>query len=246
MSIVRDLIDGGVTIGALTFVDGTSEQAIAAALARALTILRASENVEPADPTGEDAAGPPFLMHAMGNGQESWYPAGIANATALGTGAPSANVARIFPVFCGRETRFNGCGIWVTTPAAGNARVFAYRCSPDAARTGDLRPTTLIAQSGNLDTGTNGLKSATPDILVPARQLLWVGVVTSAAPTVRTMSVGGMWPIAGLDAAGNVAPRVGLSFAHPFGPLPAVFPTSGVSFVTSGPFPAVAVRATST
>lgn len=242
MTIVRDINDAGTIIGTLSFPDDTPEPEIAAALARSLAMMRATANAPIPDPDLLEAFAPPFLMQAGNGSTESRYPCGIVNATALGTGAPSANVLRLMPLWVSRTTTIDRASVNVTTGIAGNLRLGIYRTDPDAVRSGRFMPTKLVAQSANIDTAANGIKETTAPLTIPAGNLAWLALVSSAAPTIRTMGLAGCWPVFGLDNGLGTAPRVGLTLNHAFGPLPATFPSSGFGFITGTPVPAIFVR----
>lgn len=186
---------------------------------------------------------PSDIAHTGGAGLERWYAAGQVNATALTTGAPTANVLRAFPLIVPRRTfTWDRIAFNVTTFAAGNARIGIYKNVDDHAT---IYPGSLYFDSGSISTGTNGVKTATPalgfnGVSTSYGHLAWLVIVGDAAPTVRCQSVGGMLPI-GNDNTLPTTPSVGLSVAHAYAALPGTFP-AGAAEITAAPIPSIYVR----
>lgn len=166
--------------------------------------------------------------------QGRWYPAGQANATALTTGAPTANNLRAMPFMVWRTLKLDRIAINVTTASSGNARFGIY------ADSGAVLPEALLVDAGQVDTGATGVKELTIDqTLSPG--LYWLALVGSAAPTIRCLSLAGCMAILGVDGALGTAPGVGYVVSFTYGSLPATFPASP-SIITATPIPAIFVR----
>ena len=177
-------------------------------------------------------AAPPWRKR-KGATENRWYAAGMVNATVLTTGAPTANFLRALPLITGRAT-LDRIAINVTTGTAGLIRLGIYNDD------GNLYPSSLVLDAGEVSTGTAGVKTLTINqTLAPG--LYWLALVNNAASTIRALALGGCMAILGLDATLSTAPGVGWSAAFTYAALPASFP-AGASVLTATPVPAVFVR----
>ena len=170
---------------------------------------------------------------------EANYIAGTINCSALTTGAPTANVLRAFPLVAPRRGgTIDRIAINVTTAVAGNAIVGIYDSLDHPSK---LYPGRLLEGSSSISTGSTGIKSLALSRSLTGGALYWLVHVGSAAPTLRCCPVGAMSPILGLGSALGTAPSVGISVAHTFAALPAIFPIGG-AYITAVPIPAIAAR----
>jgi len=168
---------------------------------------------------------------------ERWYIAGLANATAITTGAPSVNVLRAMPFLATRGGTLGKISIRVTAAVAGTGRLGIYQATSDT----NLYPNTRILDAGTVDHGTTGVKTLTISQALTANTLYWLCHVGSSAATIHCLALAGAFPIFGIDTGFGTAPGVGVSVAFTFGVLPATFPTGG-SVITATPIPAIAVQ----
>ena len=179
--------------------------------------------------------GVPPWRRRKGATEDRWYVAGMVNATVLTTGAPTANFLRALPLITGRAT-LDRIAINVTAAAAGSARLGIYNDG------GNLYPSSLVLDAGEVSTGTTGVKALTIINQTLAPGLYWLVLVSNAASTIRALALGGCMAILGLDATLGTAPGVGWSATFTYAALPASFP-AGASVLAATPVPAVFVRA---
>ena len=179
--------------------------------------------------------------HTGGGGLARLYVPGARGATALTTGAPTANVLRAVPFVCpNRKGTIDQLSLRTTVGGAGSsARLGLYRTASSA----NLYPGALIAETAALGTTgiahTVGAVSATFD----PGEILWVAHVASATvPTIACIALAAAdVQLFGFDSALGNAAAVGISVAHVFGALPATF-TAGGAVITAAPIPAIGVR----
>lgn len=179
--------------------------------------------------------------HTGGGGLARLYVPGARGATALTTGAPTANVLRAVPFVCpNRKGTIDQLSLRTTVGGAGSsARLGLYRTASSA----NLYPGALIAETAALGTTgvahTVGAVSATFD----PGEILWVAHVASATvPTIACIALASAdVQLLGHDSALGNAAAVGVSVAHTFGALPATF-TAGGAVITAAPIPAIGVR----
>lgn len=108
------------------------------------------------------------------------------NNTALGTAAQVANRTVITPFIPGHNVTIDQLGCSVSTLlASSNVKLVIY----DADSNG--RPTTILRETANIDSGTTGTKfSAVSALALTAGKVYWVGLRSSGTQTVRTLGVG--------------------------------------------------------
>lgn len=159
--------------------------------------------------------------------------AGATNATAMTTGAPTANVLRAMPLLVTKYENVNSLAINVTTAVAGNAIMGIYNSA-----VGTGLPNTLIDQTIDVSTGTTGIREVTTGAGVLDPGLYYLALVTSAAPTIRALTVAGCHALASGDM--GTAFVVGFSAPHTYGPLPLTFPFP-ITPITAPPIPAIAI-----
>lgn len=163
---------------------------------------------------------------------DAWMVSGMVGSDPLSTSGHTANILRAMPLVLTGTYNVNQIALRVTTGvAASSAWLGIYS---DAG----IYPASLLA-SVNVSTVSTGMIAGLVSGLL-ASGLYWLAVVTSHAPTVRTLALSSCWPILGI--VGDVTtPGVGWSVAHTFGALPAVFPAGAVPIVAA-PVPAIHVR----
>jgi len=115
------------------------------------------------------------MMMKPGNNQ---YIGNILTGS-LTTSTFAANRMEIAPFLAGYNFSINQAGISISTAAAGSACIVIFAADENG------RPTTLLAQSENIDTGSTGTKFASISQSFTAGTLYYIGVWTSAAPTFR-------------------------------------------------------------
>lgn len=171
-------------------------------------------------------------QHVNGlSGISTYQVAGLANATALTAAAVTAN--RLYAVPFVAPTHggvIDQLALNVTTLAAGNTRVGIY----DNVSPMNLCPGLLIVDGGAVSTGTTGVKTFSVNVNLTAGKLYWMACVFDAAPSVRTISVSGMWAILGLTALGT-APNVGVYYSFTYAPLPSVYSTTPTAMTAAAP-----------
>ena len=177
--------------------------------------------------------GVPPWRKRKGATENRWYAAGMVNATVLTTGAPSANFLRALPLITGRAT-LDRIAINVTAAAAGLIRLGIY------ADDGNLYPSSLILDAGEVSTGTTGVKTLTINqTLAPG--LYWLAFNNNATPTLRYLTTTSILPAWGTDSTLPDIVGTSWSISYAYAPLPASFP-SGAAVLTSNR-PAIFVRA---
>lgn len=172
-----------------------------------------------------------------GGGLTRWFEAGRVNATAGSTASFSNNLLRAIPFRApSRGGTIDQLAFNVTTLIAGNARIGAYRSTSKS----NLYPSTRIADSGDISTGAAGVKTYATSITLEPGELIWIVLVNSAATSMRSVPVGGLEAVYGVDATMPTTPGVGVSVAHAYAALPATFTAGGAALVVA--VPALAVR----
>ena len=163
---------------------------------------------------------------------DRWMIPGLVGSDPLATGAPSANILRAMPLVLTGAYSVNELALRVTTGiAASSAWLGIYS---DVG----IYPASLLA-SVNVSTVSTGMIAGLVSGLLESG-LYWLAVVTSHAPTIRTIALSSCWPILGITGD-VVTPGVGWSVAHTFGVLPATFP-AGAAPIVAVPVPAIHVR----
>jgi hypothetical protein len=182
---------------------------------------------------------PPAYQHVNGGSSLSRYMvAGLANATALTTGAPAVGTLRALPwVAPAKPGTIDQLAFAVTTLLAGNGRIGLYRNIGQ----GNLYPAALVADSGSISTVTTGVKTFSINHTYEPGALYWLTYESDSAATLRCLALANCWPINGLDTGLGTAPGVGISVARTYAALPTPFPTGG-AVITAVPLPALAVR----
>lgn len=170
----------------------------------------------------------------------SYYYAGIDNAVALTTGAPSANVLRAIPFIASSKGGvIDLLAFRVTTLLAGNGRIGLYASITNK----NIYPGKLIIDSGDISVGSNGVKTFACSANVDAGQIYWLVYLSSVAAILRCSDVANS-TVPSILPDDNSMPTtrsIGLSSAFAYAALPADFPASA-AYVTAGPLPVLAYR----
>ena len=163
--------------------------------------------------------------------------AGQINATAITTGAPAINQIHAVPMIFNQRFLVTSLGFYVTTggSAGSKARVGIYDNNGDA----NAYPRRLIYDGGEKATTTTGYKSTSSiSIELEPGMLYWFAYFPgTAAPTIRCLPPGGVFPIGGSNYAGAVN-RVGYIQSLTYAALPASF-SPNTSLDTGSPIPAI-------
>ena len=101
----------------------------------------------------------------------------------------TANQQEIAPFVPGHTFSIDQMGLCVSTLNAGSAACLIF----DADENG--RPTTFLAKSGDVDTGTTGTKFGAVDFEFEAGKLYWIGQWVSAAPEIRRGGSDSHWAL---------------------------------------------------
>lgn len=185
-----------------------------------------------------DKVGDVMNYRRLGTTQDRWYAAGVVDAHALTTVAPTANVLRAFPFIVPYNTTLDRIAINVTTLTSGNQRLGIY------ADDGNCHPGALLLDAGVVTTGTTGVKTITINQAITVGTLLWLALVGDAAPTLRAIPSSAGIPIVGYDNTLGTDAGIGWTVTYTYAVLPATWPTAGESVITAAAAqPAVFVRA---
>lgn len=172
-----------------------------------------------------------------GSTNDRRYPAGGGSTcTAVATQAATANVLRVLPFIPPVDMTADRISCYVSTLLAGKVRLGIY------SNGANLYPDALLADSGELDTGTTGIKDATISVAMTKGTLYWIGYCANAAATYRALAVAALIPIMGL--LNNATPTwgVGWTVGYTYAALPSSYPGSA-TILAAGSMPIVAVRA---
>ena len=152
-----------------------------------------------ADVTGLQTAldarrGPGFLPMLPAAGE--FIGNGI-NASGLSTQAQTANRTVIAPFTPSRDVTIDQLGCSVSAlVASSNVKCIVYASDVNG------RPSTVLRETANIDSGSNGTKMAAISALtLTAGTTYWIGLRASSNPTVRTVSVGSVMPLTYTTAA---------------------------------------------
>ena len=112
-----------------------------------------------------------------------------------GTQAYGANRLEVSPFIVSRPLNIDQIGVQVTTANAGQGRMVIYGTGADGWP--DAR---LFQSAGTIDTGATGYRFVAESFSFDPHRLYWIGVHTSAGPTLATLSAGATKPF-GLASA---------------------------------------------
>jgi hypothetical protein len=146
--------------------------------------------------------------------------AGLVNQTALTTVAPSVNNLSAWLFIVGDGVTLSSMSVEVTTFGASEVgRVGIYTNTNDNID----YPANLVVESGELDLGSNGLKTVSGLATNLPPGLYWMTFICGVlAGTLRGITAGGHAPILGLD---NSLTVIGKLFgSRTYGALPSTFP----------------------
>lgn len=170
---------------------------------------------------------------------EAWYSPSLCAGN--GTGATMANnILTAAPFVISRGSTVDRIGMEVVTGGTASvARIGIYNSTSPI----NLYPSSLVVDSGEMDTTTAGVKSASiSQVLQPG--LYWLAHLSSAtaAATIRDASLANYYPIFGMTTAMPTQAEVGLTVSQTYGALPSSFTASATTFSDTGTFPVIAVR----
>ena len=160
------------------------------------------ERIEALEAGGGGGGGAPPMAPMVPMLPEAGRYVGNLLSGTLTTGASAANREEAGPFLSGRELVIDQVGISISTLSAGNACVVVYDADADG------RPTAVLAQSPNMDTGTTGTKLASLSFTFAAGKLYYLSVWTSASPTRRTGQTYARQPLSWTNAATPVRQHV--------------------------------------
>jgi hypothetical protein len=167
---------------------------------------------------------------------EAWYTF-PGTGTTGGTLALVANTLYAIPFVCPKAITLDRIGINVTTLKAGLSRLGIYA---DAGGVRTCYPGTLLLDAGTVDTTTAGVKSITINQALTSNTLYWLVIVPNVAPTITGIASASTINMLGRNTALTLQ-HCGLSVAFTYAPLPATFPTTTTTMITSVA-PAIFVR----
>jgi hypothetical protein len=159
--------------------------------------------------------------------------AGDVAGAALTTLALTAARQYFVPLVVPRTLTLTGLRISVTTAATGTAAIGLYG---NTVVGGNDAPGALLASVAGLNTGATGDKTGTLNYTLQPSVLYWLGLIASAATTLRALAVGSVQTALGRTVGGTTA----VSFLYAAGSgstLPATAPTPLTA--GTGPCPAI-------
>lgn len=170
--------------------------------------------------------------HSDTTDTERWMCPGV---TSLANKTPSVNRMYAMAFFVSQACTVTQMSINVATGGASSGvRVGIYLSKSES----NIYPGTLLVDSGELDTTSTGVKSATvSQVLTANRWHWWAFLCKATAPVVS--GVGGYAANVGVDTSFGMGNNLYVS--QTYGALPSTFPGSP-TFNTSGTFPVVAFK----
>jgi hypothetical protein len=157
--------------------------------------------------------------------REIWYALGCQNQTAFTTISSTVNTLRTLPFTVSRTMRLDRMALEVTTlGASAVARFGIYRTTGIS----NGYPTSRVVDSGELDCGSTGVKSATVDVTLSPGYYHAAVVVGTATVVFRGLAVGAQTHIMGADNT-LAALHNGWTVAFAYAALPAAFPGSATA-----------------
>lgn len=165
--------------------------------------------------------------------RNTYYPAGVINATSLTTLALVANSIYAVPFVAGRDGILDKLAHNITTVVAGNAILGIYSSE---AVTGLYYPSTLLAAGTSQSTSTSGAKISDISLPVTAGVLYHAVIATSAAITIRALPTASVSFIGGISSAFSTGGNTHLRGSRTYdGTLPSTFPTGFLPQIGSIP-----------
>lgn len=179
-----------------------------------------------------------FLNYA--NTDRPWYIAGLCNGAALSATVIPINSAHCIPFITTRNLKVDSmaCNVTIAGSLTTIIQLGIYTNSADEC----LFPFQSVSTSGFL-TGSNlQLVAYNPGVTLSANNLYWLTyVIAKSAVTMRTIAIGGAWPIYGTDSGMGTAPGIGAQvFMLLTNGLPPTMPGSGNILNTA--IPAIGIR----
>lgn len=184
-----------------------------------------------------------FWRQVEGTGLDVFYTGGSVTGENVVPAAAVADTIHALPFFASRGGVLGKLAIWLQAPGSlgSQVRLAIY----EAASETDLRPDTLIAQSGDFATDIGGTVWVFANITTPLDRLklYWLCVNArnvSAMPIVGALSAVFTYNLLGFDQT-TFAPFFGFKKPFPYAPFPANFPAIAQSDLAGGTFAAAAV-----
>lgn len=172
---------------------------------------------------------------AKGSTLNRYYSNELTNNTASTTASVVANTMYALPLIITKITTIDDVKLNVTTLGSGSHVQAGIH-----ADNGNIYGGALIADLGNVDTSTTGVKtfaSGLPLTLMPG--LYWLTLIASAtAPVLSGWTATQCYPILGTTSALTAAPALGWSVSQAYGAMPNPFPAGG-AVITAAPLPAL-------
>lgn len=157
-------------------------------------------------------------------------------------GAAATNVALVLdqvalaPFYTSDPLTVDQIGVSITTAKAGSGRCCIYAAGPDG------WPSTLVWQgAAPFDTTASGYAYHAERVSIDAGRQYYMGVHTSAGPSIRAVNLGSAVNMGLVDAVGAGYCNI-IRMGVPFGSLPAVFPMASAELAAVAP-PSIRMRA---
>ena len=170
---------------------------------------------------------------------EIWY-SGAANQTAYVAGASFAvNTVRAYPIVIGRTGILDRIGFEPTGASAGSVgRVALY----SAISATNLYPGSLLVESGELDTSSAAVKTATISTYISPGLYWFAFVFGTAVATMRRTATGGGLPLLGVPSTMGANCNQRLTGSLTYGAFASTFPAGIAAIDASAVAPVGHIR----
>ena len=161
-----------------------------------------------------------FNFRRIGN----YYASFITGGAQTTQGLASANSLRAFPFYVPRLSRFDRIAMRVTTAGTGTTprvRLGLYKDN------GNVYPSSLVFDAGEVDVSTNGVKEVTLNASLP-EGLYWIVLVGQDTTLLAVAATPNTdhYPIVGYESDLSGTPLHAWAHVQTYGALPASYPTS--------------------
>ena len=161
-----------------------------------------------------------FNFRRIGN----YYASFITGGAQTTQGLASANSLRAFPFYVPRLSRFDRIAMRVTTAGTGTTsrvRLGLYKDN------GNVYPSSLVFDAGEVDVSTNGVKEVTINASLP-EGLYWIVLVGQDTTLLAVAATPNTdhYPIVGYESDLSGTPLHAWAHVQTYGALPASYPTS--------------------
>jgi len=167
-----------------------------------------------------------YWRQVQGNLIDVWYTGGSVTGQGQAPVAADPDTIHALPFFASRGGSLSQLGVWLEAQGSTGAtvRLAIYQAASDS----DLRPLTLIADSGDLpaDAGGNQWLSAPISVALDHTKLYWLCVWCNnnpVMPVVGAMTSVFYFNLLGFSAT-SFTPYFGFKVPMPYGPYPANLP----------------------